>query len=308
MGLYNVTCSNSGLFFLGITQIIYNLKKRQDIIEYVFSPVYIDPYSKSGWEDITSTIEPHGTTKLVSTGATPSKPPRQGDGQTTPFNLDKSSASCSEMYNKGVEKGLFINSDFMKVELLGDWNQVEQMNHMMRWNAICEGYVSINAIYSSTKLLWEAISPLYKQNGSITKSPAQMTFFGGPSCLGKYFGNDSLSGPPWEFYEVYNNNPFDLIGTLYKNFDDIWFLSTPNGEEVEGTESFVDVSHITTQVTLSDLGVTSKSVISNISGSSTTQIVPDPSNYSKINLIPRLGPIDTDPISFTATYKKILLT
>lgn len=308
MGLYSISCSNTGLFYLGLIQIIYNMQKRHDILEYVFADVYTDPYTKEGWEKINATISPYGSTKLIPTGSTPSKHPRQGDGQFTPFALDKSASSCTGMYNKGLEENLFITPNNMKVELTGDWNQIEQGNHMMRWNSICEGYETIKELTNGTQLLWEAINPLYQQNGSTSKSPAQLNFFGGSSCLGKYFGNDSLGGPTWASYNAFTDPSYDLLGTLFNNLSEIWYMPVPTLEEVEVLSSLHTVEYKSTFLEIDDTGILYPPTIEDLTGPATTTVVADTETYSIINVTPQDYPIDTGSVSFRVRYTKMVLS
>ena len=308
MGLYSVSCSNSGLFYLGLIQIIYNMQKRKDILDYVFASVYTDPYTKEGWGKIEKSIGPFGVSKLIPSGSTPSKPPRQGDGTFTPFALDKSAAACTVMYNKGIEDNLFITPDNMQVEFTGDWNQLEQANHMMRWNSICEGYETIEELVRSTELLWEAINPLFEQNGSVSKSPAQLFFFGGQSCLGKYFGGDSLGGPSWESYGAFSQPSLDLLGTLFDNSRDVWFLPVPTLEEEEVLTSFYTVDYLTTVVEIDDVGLLHPPTIEDFTGPATTSVSADYSNYNIIHIEPQEYPIETGSVSFRVRYTKMLLS
>jgi hypothetical protein len=309
MGLYHVSCSNSGLFYLGLNKIIYNMQKRRDILDYVFAPVYTDPYTKDGWKEIEQSVGLHGVSKLVPSGSTPSKPPRQGDGSFTPYTLDKSSSACTNMYNIGIEKDLFVEPDLMRVEYTAVWNQVEQMNHMIRWNSICEGYETIEELVRSTELLWDAINPLFGQNGSVSKSPAQLFFFGGSSCLGKYFGGgDTLSGPLWQYYEAYSQPSLDILGTLFNNSRDIWFLPIPTLNEVEVETSIYTVENSTTFIEIDDIGISELPEIIDLTGPTETLVEPDTSNYNLINVTPQPYPIITDPVTFKIRYTKIVLT
>jgi len=307
MGLYFVNCSKSGLFYLGLIQIIYNMQKRRDILDYIFAPVYIDPYTKEGWQKIEKSVGIHGNTKLVPSGATPSKHPRQGDGQFTPYTLDKSVASCTDMYNRGLSENIFVNPDDMKVEFTGDWDQIEQGNHMTRWNSICEGYETVEEMVRSTDLIWEAINPLFEQNGSVQKSPAQLFFFGGTSCLGKYFGNDSLGGPSWKSYEAFAQPSLDLLGTLFDNSRDVWFLPIPTLNEISVTSGIFNVPYLETVVEINDTGIINTPEIIDLTGPATTTVTPDSNNFNIINIEPQAYPIDTNPVSFRVRYTKMLL-
>jgi hypothetical protein len=305
MGLYFVGCTNSGLFNLGLNQIIYNMQKRKDILDYVFAPIYRDPYTKEGWKKIESSVGIHGVSKLIPSGATPSKHPRQGDGQFTPFSLDKSSSACTNMYDLGVEDNLFLDSDEMRVEYTPDWDQTSQMNNMMRWNSICYGYETIEEMVRSTELIWEAINPLYNQNGSVQKSPAQLFFFGGTSCSGEGFGGgDTLTGPAWPSYEAYSN----ILDTLFNNSRDIWFLPVPTVNKVEVTSSTYTVDYLTTLVEIDDIGILEPPTIIDLTGPAETTVVADTSNYNIINITPQDYPIITDPVTFKVSYTKMVLT
>jgi hypothetical protein len=309
MGLYFVNCSYSGLFYLGLNQIIYNMQKRRDILDYIFAPVYTDPYTKEGWKGIEQSVGLHGVAKLVPSGSTPSKHPRQGDGQFTPFTIDKSSAAVANMYNIGVEKNLFVNPNEMQVEYTPAWNPIEQQNHMIRWNSICEGYETVEEMVRSTELLWSAINSLYGQNSSISKSPAQLNFFGGSSNLGIGFGGgDTLTGPPWKYYEVYFKPELDILGTMFNNSRDIWFLPIPSQSEVEVETSTYTVDPEKTLIEIDDTGILELPEILDLTGPATTIVEPNSSIYNLINVTPQSFPIIDEPVTFKVKYTKLVLT
>jgi len=188
MGLYYVSCTHSGLFYLGMNQIIAKMKQRKMLLDHVFSKFYTDPYSREGWKSIELSVGVFGSTKLVGTGATPSKPARQGDGQFTPYSLDKTNVALVGMYQKGLSSNIFKNSEDLRVEYLPDWDIVRQTENTMRWNSICYAYEVIEELVKDCYLLIASISPSFGRSKKTMelKTPAQLYFYGGDGNIGRY--------------------------------------------------------------------------------------------------------------------------
>ena len=146
MGLQYWSCPASALFTLGIFQIVGFLTQRKLLVEDVFGDFFIDPDTEEGWAKIRRIIEPHGLSKLMLTGASPSKPIRQGDGMFTPFMIQKQHANLCQMYQTAVEVGNILEPDEEYLRMWWNMSDMPMQNQegTLRWNAILAAYEVIH--------------------------------------------------------------------------------------------------------------------------------------------------------------------
>jgi len=187
MGLQEMPTRPASLFLLGLNQLFHLIGKRKNIIDNVFSKFFKDCDTKEGWKKISDIIYPHNSMKYMPTGSSPSKDARTTDGQSTPFGIDKAPGSIVNIYDTLVEKDLFINTDIkekMKYELDNSTRELEAICAMRMWEVVLYAYESIYEIEQKAELLNIAMTSLLNskswlgKNNPITKSPAQLFFFG----------------------------------------------------------------------------------------------------------------------------------
>jgi len=260
MGLQYWKCPANALFTLGIFQIVGNMQKRKTLIDDVMSDFFIDADTKAGWAKIASIIEPHGTSKTMLTGATPSKPIRQGDGQFSPFMIQRQHANLCMMYEQANSLGIIrqdVEEDYMKMW----WNfadfPFENQSSTLKWNAVISAYEVIREMEGSTALMLEAIKPLYNSNKVYDKTPMEVQFFAGDMMNGNVMIPDGLCNIPWSTINQFKtDNPLDLgiiDVILEKDPIDLWYLPVPTITFGVGSESFSGCGPTTTYVKSSNI-------------------------------------------------------
>ena len=258
MGLQYWKCPANALFTLGIFQIVGYMQQRETLIDDVMSDFFIDADTKEGWAKIASVIEPHGMSKVMLTGATPSKPIRQGDGSFGPFMVQRMHANLCMMYNQANSLGIIrqdVETDYMRMW----WNfadfPLENQSSTLKWNAVISAYEVIREIESTTALMLEAIKPLYNSNAVYDKTPMEVQFFAGDMMNGNVMIPDGLCNIPWTTVDQFKtDNPLDpgiIDVILQKDSIDLWYLPVPTITFGSGSGSFA-VGPETTYVLSSD--------------------------------------------------------
>jgi len=233
MGLQHWSCPANALFTLGMFQIVGFLDQRKLLVEDVFGDFFIDPDTEEGWAKIQQIIEPHGMSKIMLTGATPSKPIRQGDGQFGPFMIQKQHANFCMMYNKAEELGNIKNPDDEDLRMW--WNfadfPFQNQEASMRWNAIVAAYEVIHEIEANVELMVEAIKPLYYSNQVFSKTPMEVQFFAGEMMNGNVMVPDGLCNIPWGTVDQFKtDNPLDpgIIDIMFGfPLSALWYIPVP---------------------------------------------------------------------------------
>jgi hypothetical protein len=209
------------------------IKKRLELIEDVFADHFNDTTNRESFETIYNAIELFGCNALLPTGATPSKPDRQGDSQLNPFVLSKQPSCLKRMFELINAKGLIKDRNDL---YLPDPEEdlVTFIQNSMKWNAFCNAVEVMKEMEVHAFLLIEALRPLYFGN-EVEKSPMQVYFFTGNEINGSIMREDSLLPVPWstmdKFKQPVNGKPgmFDVV--LKGNKNDIWWCGVPEIDE-----------------------------------------------------------------------------
>jgi len=234
MGLQYWSCPANALFTLGIFQIVGYLQQRKLLVEDVFGDFFIDPDTEEGWQKIQQIIEPHGLAKIMLTGATPSKPIRQGDGQFGMFMIQRQHANLCMMYNTANDIGDIIKEpekEYLKMW----WNfsdfPFQNQEATMRWNAIISTYEVIRELEATTELMLEAIKPLYYSNQSFQKTPMEVQFFAGDMMNGNVMIPDGLCEIPWSTIDQFKTDDINNPGIIDVMFglpiSKLWYIPVP---------------------------------------------------------------------------------
>ena len=258
MGLQYWTCPANGLFTLGLFQIVGYLRQRKLLIEDVLGDFFIDPDTEAGWANIQRIIEPHGLSKVMLTGASPSKPIRQGDGMFNPFMLQKQHANICMMYETAESLGNIKDPDD---EYLRMWWNIQDMpiqnqESTMRWNAILAAYEVIHEIEATTALVVESIKPLYYSNASYSKTPMQVQFFAGDMMHGALMKPDALCDVPWTTVDQFKTDNLltpGIIDIMFNlSLEKLWYIDIPTIAFSGGGKSIPDCNPGTTFVLADD--------------------------------------------------------
>ncbi len=231
MGLQSISCPCGSLFLLGMLQIVGFMDKRKLIIDNIFKDFFTAPDTESQWQDIREVIEPHGLKKMLPTGATPSKPPRQGDGSLTPFKVNRAVFNLAMMYKTAAAKDILIDEPGMECFFDPRDNPNQHMEGALKWNVLITAFETCYEIESNVRLMLEAIKPLYHSEAAASKSPAQLYFFVDEFMHGTLIKPDSLVVVPWETIDQFKtDNLMDpgIIDVMF-NFDvtKLWFIPVP---------------------------------------------------------------------------------
>ena len=234
MGLQHWSCPASTLFTLGMLQIVGYLAQRKLLVEDVFGDFFIDPDTETGWSNIRRIVEPHGLSKIMLTGVSPSKPIRQGDGMFGPFMIQKQHANLCMMYDTAEKLGNIKDPDNEYLRMW--WNQqdmpMQNQEATLRWNAILAAYEVIHEIEAITELMVEAIKPLYYSLSIYKKTPMQVQFYAGDMMNGNLMAPDGLYTVPWSTNDQFKTgdllNP-GIIDIMYNlTLDKLWYIPVPN--------------------------------------------------------------------------------
>ncbi len=245
MGLQYWKCPANALFTLGIFQIVGFMQQRQLLIEDVMADFFINSDTQEGWSKIQQVIEPHGLSKVMLTGSTPSKPIRQGDGQFGPYMIQRMHANLCMMYNKANDLGI-IRQDVREEYMEMWWNfadfPIQNQESTMMWNAVISAYEVIHEIEATTELMLEAIKPLYYSNEVYDKTPMEVQYFAGDMMNGNIMIPDGLCNIPWTTIDQFKtDNPNDpgIIDIMFgKPLIDLWYVPVPVITFGSGSDSF----------------------------------------------------------------------
>lgn len=205
---------NSSYYYMGLMNILSLLQKRIVIIKGIYGEYF--PDLKTSWitpwnEEISPVLLKFGNSKIVN-NALPDKPSSQGDGNVTPWTMNRQPADIQAMYHALNDAGVTFNPN-QPIDALLPLSQTDPTGYQersLRCNSILNNYESIHEIETTIYMISISITPLYRVENTLTRSPGQLLTISGDTFNNPYlFDTNGLGSVkvPW--------NTIDLILTNY---------------------------------------------------------------------------------------------
>ncbi len=251
MEIVELTCLESGLFFLGGFKILEYPPKIEATLDYLYTEIFLDPWNN--WDKIRQVFETFGSTSTVS-NASFSKNEDVGDGVKTSWKLNGiSQGVLVQCYNIADDLGILVDSTASSITFSANPTTEERVN-LKKWQALATQYQIIKDIQTTQIITAFGISPLIDSVNTLDRSPQQLQMYAGYLAKTTVTASEQIGAIITEsaLYQC----PFDTTDVIFSDLIDIlrddWWTNMLTVDTVDVSYSDSTSFHVITADDLSN--------------------------------------------------------